>query len=103
MLIVSAIGSGKTSACIYPYLEQLLGYRASNAERKLGGLILEVKGDFCAHVRDILLRRGRADDYIEVSLTSRYRYNRPRSQVRSPTRQALLRRRLAELDPDSVH
>jgi hypothetical protein len=38
-------------------------------------LILEVKGYFCRHVRDLLARHGRADDYVEVSLTSSYRYN----------------------------
>jgi hypothetical protein len=53
----------------------LLAYRASDPDHKLGGLILEVKGDFCTHVRDMLARRGRADDYVEVSLASPYRYN----------------------------
>ncbi|HVZ22227.1 MAG TPA: TraM recognition domain-containing protein [Vicinamibacterales bacterium] len=74
-IIVGAIGTGKTSACMYPYVEQLVGYRASEPARKIGGLVLEVKGDFCAHVRQLLERYGRGDDYIEVSLTSPYRYN----------------------------
>ena len=43
--------------------------------RKVGGLVLEVKGDFCQQVRDILERHGRGDDYVEVSLDSPYRYN----------------------------
>ena len=30
ILVVGAIGSGKTSACMYPYVEQLLAYRASD-------------------------------------------------------------------------
>src|SRR4051812_7504256 len=64
-LIVGAIGTGKTSACLYPYVEQLVGYRAADPARKIGGLVLEVKGDFCAHVREVLERYGRADDYIE--------------------------------------
>src|SRR4029077_16203712 len=41
--IFGAIGTGKTSACMYPYVEQLLGYRATDPAEKLGGLILEVK------------------------------------------------------------
>jgi hypothetical protein len=73
--IIGAIGSGKTSACIYPYADQLLGYKASSAKERVGGLVLEVKGDFCQHVRDILHRYGRASDYVEISLTSIYRYN----------------------------
>lgn len=75
LFIVGAIGSGKTSACMYPYVEQLLAYRAGDPARKAAGLILEVKGDFCRQVRDILKRHGRADDYVEVSLDSSYRYN----------------------------
>jgi len=75
LAIVGAIGTGKTSACMYPYVEQLLAYRAGELDRKVGGLVLEVKGDFCAQVRGILERHGRADDYVEVSLTSNYRYN----------------------------
>jgi hypothetical protein len=71
IVIVGAIGSGKTSACIYPYVEQLLAYRASDPEQKIAGLILDVKGDFCRHLRAILERHGRSGDYIEVSLNSR--------------------------------
>jgi hypothetical protein len=74
-LIVGATGSGKTSACMYPYVEQLLAYRASEPARKVAGLVLEVKGDFCRQVRDLLARHGRADDYVEISLDSPYRYN----------------------------
>ena len=74
-IIVGAIGTGKTTACMYPYVEQLIGYRASEPARKIGGLVLEVKGDFCRHVRALLERYGRSDDYIEVSLSSTYRYN----------------------------
>ena len=73
--IVGAIGSGKTSACVHPYVEQLLGYKANRPAERLGGLVLEVKGDFCREVRGILERYGRGDDYIEISLTSVYRYN----------------------------
>ena len=75
MAIVGAIGTGKTTACIYPYVEQLLAYRASDATQKVGGLILDVKGDFARHVRTILERHGRAEDYVEVGLESPYRYN----------------------------
>jgi len=75
MVIIGAIGTGKTSACMYPYVEQLLAYRASDPTRRIGGLVLEVKGDFCRHVRTILERHGRGDDYVEVSLDSPYRYN----------------------------
>jgi hypothetical protein len=73
--IVGAVGTGKTSACIYPYVEQLLAHKAGDATRKVAALVLEVKGDFCSQVREILARHGRSEDYVEVSLESRYRYN----------------------------
>jgi type IV secretory system conjugative DNA transfer VirD4/TraG family protein len=73
--IVGAVGSGKTASAMYPFAEQILAYRADDPDRRIGGLILEVKGDFCARVREILSRHGRAGDYVEISLTSEYRYN----------------------------
>jgi hypothetical protein len=73
--IFGAIGSGKTSGCIYPFAEQLLAYRANDLQRRVAGLVLEVKGDFCHKLRGILERHGRREDYVEVSLDSPYRYN----------------------------
>ena len=73
--ILGAIGSGKTSCCMYPFAEQILAYRAGDTEKRIGGLVLEVKGDFCHRVNEILGRHGRAEDYIEISLDSKYRYN----------------------------
>jgi hypothetical protein len=73
--IVGAIGTGKTSCCMYPFAEQILAYRANDKEQRIGGLFLEVKGDFCHKVRDILKRHGRAEDYVEIGLGSEYRYN----------------------------
>jgi TraM recognition site of TraD and TraG len=73
--ILGAIGSGKTSGCMYPFAEQLLAHLANDKDRRIGGLVLEVKGDFCHKVRGILEKHGRADDYVEVSLHTDYRYN----------------------------
>src|SRR6202030_1262325 len=73
--IVGAVGSGKTAACMYPFAEQILAYKATDKDRRIGGLFLEVKGDFCHKVRDILKRHDRAEDYVEISLGSEYRYN----------------------------
>ena len=73
--ILGAIGSGKTSCCMYPFAEQILAYRAGDTETKIGGLVLEVKGDFCHRVKEILARHGRGEDYVEISLDSQYRYN----------------------------
>lgn len=73
--IFGAIGSGKTSCCMYPFAEQILAFRAADKEQRIGGLVLEVKGDFCGKVKGILEKHGRSEDYIEISLGSEYRYN----------------------------
>jgi hypothetical protein len=73
--IFGAIGSGKTSCCMLPFAEQVLAYKADDQEKRIGGLILEVKGDFCRKAKDILDRHGRSRDYVEISLDSEYRYN----------------------------
>ena len=47
ILIVGAVGSGKTSACMYPFAQQLLSWQADWPARRASALVLEVKGDFC--------------------------------------------------------
>ena len=73
--VFGAIGSGKTSCCMYPFAEQILGYAAGDAPRRCAAMVLEVKGDFCHKVRRLLGTYGRSEDYLEVSLDSEYRYN----------------------------
>ncbi|MGO9096966.1 MAG: type IV secretory system conjugative DNA transfer family protein [Bryobacteraceae bacterium] len=73
--IFGAVGSGKTSCCMYPFAEQLFAYRHNDPQRRAGGLILEVKGDFCYKVHGLLKKYNREGDYIEVGLASNFRYN----------------------------
>jgi TraM recognition site of TraD and TraG len=73
--IFGAIGTGKTSGCMIPFAEQILAYRATEPLKRIGGLVLEVKGDFCHKVRSLLKKLGREADYVEVSLDGPYRYN----------------------------
>ena len=73
--ILGAVGTGKTSCCMYPFAEQLIAYKADNKAERIGGLVLEVKGDFCHKVKGILERHGRGEDYIEIKIGSEYRYN----------------------------
>jgi len=70
VMILGAVGTGKTSACMYPYVDQLLRWKADDPARKPGGLVLEVKGDFCGQVRSMLRRAGREHDYVEIGLDS---------------------------------
>jgi hypothetical protein len=75
VMILGSVGTGKTSACMYPYTEQLLKWRARDPDRKIGGLVLEVKGDFCTQLRTMLARAGREDDYVEIRLGGPVCYN----------------------------
>ena len=73
--IFGAVGSGKTSACMHPFARQLLGWQATNPEKRAAALILEVKGDFCYDIREILEKAGREDDYMELGMDGEYQWN----------------------------
>ena len=73
--IFGAVGSGKTSACMHPFADQLLSWRADDPRRRAAGLVLEVKGDFCYSIRKILQDAGRGDDYTEIGLAGSWQWN----------------------------
>ena len=73
--IFGAVGSGKTSACMHPFAEQILSWQAGNPQRRAAGLILEVKGDFCHDIRRILADAGREEDYIELGMEGSFQWN----------------------------
>jgi len=75
IMVIGATGTGKTSAAMLPFADQLFAWHADDPATKLAGLILEVKGDFCRDVQRILDRHGRAADYIEIGLQSNVSYN----------------------------
>jgi hypothetical protein len=70
-----AIGSGKTSGVILPFAEQVLGCDAENPATRIGGLVLEVKGDLCQKIEAILSKYNRAEDYVEIRLDGKFCYN----------------------------
>ena len=75
LLVVGAVGTGKTAACMYPFARQLLSWQADDPGRRAGALVLEVKGDFCHQVRRILGEAGREDDYLEIGLGGSWQWN----------------------------
>ncbi|MYC87691.1 MAG: TraM recognition domain-containing protein [Gemmatimonadales bacterium] len=75
VLVVGAVGTGKTTACMYPFARQLLSWQAHDGDRRAGALVLEVKGDFCHQVRRILGEAGREDDYLEIGLGGAWQWN----------------------------
>ena len=44
-LITGTIGSGKTSSVMYPFTRELIKYKCNDPSKKLGMLILDVKGN----------------------------------------------------------
>ena len=73
--IFGAVGSGKTSACMHPFAQQILSWQAKEPQLRAAGLVLEVKGDFCHDIRKILADAGREDDYIELGMDGRWQWN----------------------------
>ena len=90
--VFGAVGSGKTSCCMYPFAKQVLGWHRDSPDLRPGGLVLEVKGDFCHQLRRILEPGGRGEDYIELSLDGDWcttRWNRTWIPIRWPIRSRL--------------
>jgi hypothetical protein len=60
---------------MYPFTKQLLEFNNSNPNKKLGILILDVKGNYFKQVKQFALKYGLQKDIIEISLNSAIRYN----------------------------
>ena len=74
-LITGTIGSGKTSSAIYPFTEQFLKYNSKNPNKKLGMLILDVKGNFYKQVQEFSKKYNLVNDLIVLELNSGIYYN----------------------------
>ena len=68
LAIFGAIGTGKTTSCMRPFCRQLLEWQNHQSEKRVAMLVLEVKGDFCYDVKEMLEQYGRQADYMELSL-----------------------------------
>ena len=68
VFVAGAVGSGKTAGVMRPLAGQVLSWRADDAELRASGLVLEVKGDFCHQIREVLESCGRGGDYVEIGL-----------------------------------
>lgn len=75
ILITGTIGTGKTSSAMYPFTKQLIKYENYNNDRKLGMLILDVKGNYYRKVVEFANEFNRQDDIIVIELNGKYKYN----------------------------
>lgn len=75
ILVTGTIGSGKTSSAMYPFVKQLISYESCYNEKKLGMLILDVKGNFYKKVLEYCKKSNRQKDLIVIELGGFYNYN----------------------------
>ena len=74
-LITGTIGTGKTSSAMYPFTEQLLKYNSFHPDKKLGILLLDVKGNYCQYLTETAKKYKLEKDVLEISLHSNIKYN----------------------------
>ena len=74
-LITGTIGSGKTSSAMYPFTEQLIKYNSVNQDKKIGMLILDVKGNYYKQVKKYAKKYNLLDDLRVIELGGRETYN----------------------------
>jgi len=75
ILVTGTIGTGKTSSAMYPFTKQLIKYAHQNYEKKLGMLILDVKGNYYQKVLEFAKEFNRQEDVIIIELGGKYHYN----------------------------
>lgn len=68
-------GTGKTASFCNPVTEQMFEIRSDDPEQYVGGLILDVKGDFTAMVREVARKFGRERDILAVRPGGEHRWN----------------------------
>ena len=74
-LITGTIGTGKTSSAMYPFTEQLIKYNYKNPDKKIGTLILDVKGNYYEQVKKYVQKYGIQNDLIVIELRGKFKYN----------------------------
>lgn len=66
---------GKTASAMYPFTRKLMNYKPNNFYKKIGFLILDVKGNYYEKVLDFAKESGREKDVIVIELGGKYKYN----------------------------
>ena len=74
-LITGTIGTGKTSSAMYPFTEQILKFNSVNPDKKIGTLILDVKGNYYKQVKEYTEKYNLKDDLIVIEIGGKYKYN----------------------------
>lgn len=75
IIAFGGIGSGKTASVANPIMRQIMEYKPWVSEEKLGGLILDEKGDFAGFVKDLAKQYKRHDDLIIFTVGGDVKWN----------------------------
>ena len=62
------VGSGKTSAYVYPILTQCSFFQKTNFNLKMGALILDAKGNMIYKVENMMINADRENDLLEMKV-----------------------------------
>lgn len=73
ILVTGTIGSGKTSSFMYPVTKQLIEFESNNINKKLGILVLDVKGNYYTQVKQYAKSCNREDDLVIIELRWKYK------------------------------
>lgn len=74
ILITGSIGTGKTSSGMYNITKHLMSYNSYN-DKKIGMLILDVKGNYYDFIRKEAIRSGRLQDLVCIDISGDTYYN----------------------------
>ena len=74
-LVFGDVGSGKITGVVYPLLEQLIAYKASDPDNRIGGLVMDDKGDIADKTEEIAKKYGRENDIIRIRLGGEIKWN----------------------------
>ncbi len=75
ILVTGTIGSGKTTSFMYPITKQLIEYKSNDINKKLGLLILDVKGNYYTQVKQYAKNCNREKDLVIIELGGNIKYN----------------------------
>jgi hypothetical protein len=77
IICTGGIGSGKTATFVYPFMDTLFReYNTRKGRANIGGLMLDVKGEFADSVMTLMKRHGRnpEEDLIVINPDDAYSY-----------------------------
>ena len=75
ILVTGTIGSGKTSSALYPITKQLLSYQHNNYNKKIGMLVLDVKGNYYKKIKEFAYEYDRMEDIAVLEINGAFTYN----------------------------